>query len=757
MLERLARWSYRHRWRTLVLWIVALVGFLALVNVLGARYAQDFSLPGSESQRAFDVLEERFPARSGDTVDIVFTSESGVADPAVQQAMEGMFEQVLELPHVLGITSPYDEAGARQVSQDGTIAFATVQYDVTADKMTKEQVQQLLDLGAATEAQVPGLEVEFAGGPIQLAQFEPPGGAELVGLAAAIIILLITFGSVLAMGLPILSALFGIGIGLSLVLLFSHSLSVPNFTPQLASMIGLGVGVDYALFIVTRYRSSLHEGMDPEAAVVRAMTTAGRAVLFAGSIVVVSFLGILLMQFNFVQGIAVGGAATVLVTMLVSISLLPAMLGFVGKNIDKWHIPRLRRVESGGKASFWYRWSRVIQRRPWPSLLVGLAIIGALTIPLFAIRLGFADSGNDPEHLTTRKAYDLLVQGFGPGFNGPLVLVAELESPQDLEALNGLSQTLQTTEGVAFASPPIPNDTGTAAIITVYPTSSPQSAETVTLVKHLRDDVIPQATEGTGAAIYVGGFTAIGIDFTDIAARRLPILMAAVIGVSFILLMIIFRSLLVPLKAAIMNLLSIGAAFGVMVAIFQWGWGASVIGIGSPGPIEPWIPMMLFTILFGLSMDYEVFLLSRIREEYSATKDNAISVANGVATTGRVITAAAAIMIAVFLSFVFGFDIRQIKMFGLGLAVAVLVDATIVRMLLVPATMELLGDLNWWLPKWLDRLLPRFKIEEEAEAIAQAEYERAMAEAAAGDGQAVGVPSPNGQGAPEELEPGPRR
>jgi putative drug exporter of the RND superfamily len=735
MLERLARWSYAHRWRMLAIWVVALIGIGALGNVAGGSYARNFSLPGSESQRAFDLLRNRFPQRSGDTADIVFRATAGVTDSSVSSKMKAMLAEVSALPHVDAIASPYSPEGARQVSRDGRIAFATVQFGTRATDIPKNVVERLEALGARTDG--PGLQIEFGGQVIQQAQFEPPGGAETVGLLAAILILLITFGSLLAMGLPIMTALFGIGIGLSLLLISANWISVPDFSPQIASMIGIGVGIDYALFIVTRYRQGLHDGLDPENAVVLALTTAGRAVIFAGTIVVISLLGILLMGFAFVQGIAVGGASAVFVTMLASITLLPAVLGFVGRNIDKLHIPRLRRVERADRRGFWYRWSRLIQRRPWAAGLAGLAALILLTVPLFSMRLGAADAGNDPTTLTTRRAYDLLSEGFGPGFNGPLLLAAELPGPQDARSLEGLATRLQQTPGVVFVTPPELSPKGDAAIVTVVPATAPQDKATDDLVHRLRDQVIPQAMAGTGVQVYVGGITAIFTDFSSKIAERLPLLIGVVIALSFLLLMAVFRSVVVPLKAAVMNLLSIGAAYGVMVAVFQWGWLKGLFGVGKAGPIEAWVPMMMFTILFGLSMDYEIFLLSRIREEYVRTRDNAISVADGVAVTGRVITAAAAIMIAVFLSFVVGFDLRQIKEIGLGLAVAVLVDATLVRMVLVPSTMELLGNANWWFPRWLNRVVPRIAVEREAEAIVQAEYERA-----AGDGKVTEPVSP---------------
>jgi RND superfamily putative drug exporter len=525
-------------------------------------------------------------------------------------------------------------------------------------------------------------------------------------------ILLLTFGSLLAMGLPLMTALFGIGIGLAIVTLSAHFLTVPNFTPQLASMIGIGVGVDYALFIVTRYRQQLSEGMTPEQGTVVAITTAGRAVLFAGTVVVISFLGILLMGFAFVQGIAVGGAAAVLVTMLASITLLPAVLGFVGNSIDRFHLPHLlHRGDTATRQSIWFRWSRVIQRRPWPVAILSLLVLIALTIPLFSLRLGSADAGTGDRSRSSRRAYDLLSQGFGPGFNGPLLVAAGINSPQDVATLTALQKRLAQVPGVAGVTPPVLSPKKDAAILQVFPTTSPQAAETTQLVHTLRDRVIPPVTAGTGTEVFIGGLTAGTIDFADQSGSRLPVLIGVVLLLSFLLLVAVFRSVVVPAKAVVMNLLSIGASYGVVVAVFQWGWLKSAVGSTTTGPIEAWVPMMLFTILFGLSMDYEIFLLSRIREDYVKNRNNGLAVANGLAATARVITAAAAIMVTVFLSFVIGFDERAIKLFGFGLAVAIFVDATLIRMVLVPATMELLGDANWWFPKWLGRLVPKISIE----------------------------------------------
>ena len=714
MLERLARFSYRRRWLMLLFWIVFLVGALTLQGSAGGDYSEDFSLPGADSQEAFDLLEERFPQFAGDTADIVFKAEQGVTDPEVQSAMEGLFAEVAEVDLVDTVESPYSEQGQGQVSPDDTIAFATVRLEPLDGATLPEGIgQEITQLGDDVEAEIDGLTVEAGGSVVQFSEFEEPGGAEAVGILFAMVILLVTFGSVLAMGLPIASALFGIGIGLSLVVLFANFLNVPEFTPQLASMIGIGVGIDYALFIVTRYRQQLHHGLDPEQATMVAITTSGKAVILAGSTVVISLLGILFMGFEFVEGLAIGGAATVAVTMLASVSLLPALLGFVGEKIDRLRLPIFHQDESKFEQSMAFRWSRVIQRFPWPAAVIGLAVLILMSIPLFQIRLGFADASAGSTERSSRRAYDLLSEGFGPGFNGPLLLATEVDSPDDIAELEGVGTQLTESGMVAAATPALPNEEGNAAVLIAYPLTSPQDEATTDLVGQIRSDVLPEVTGSDGSGIHVGGLTAAVVDFSEANADRLPILLAVVIGLSFLLLVVVFRSLVVPLKAAIMNLLSIGAAYGAVVAIFQWGWLKDLFGVETSGPIEAWAPMMMFAILFGLSMDYEIFLLSRIREEYVRTGKNKLAVANGLASTARVITAAAAIMVTLFLVFVFGFDERAIKLFAIGLAVAIFVDATIVRMVLVPATMELLGDLNWWLPKWLGRILPRIEIEGE--------------------------------------------
>jgi putative drug exporter of the RND superfamily len=707
MLRRVALTSYRRRRRVLLAWVVLLVGLSVLAQSSGGAFNDDFRLPGSESQEAFDLLEEKgFENRSGFGGQVVVQADGGVDQPDVQQRVEELFARIeAEVPDAQ-VVSPFDPGNERQISEDGTIAYAEIQL---ADRDTSDYTEAsktIRDLWE--EVEIDGARVELGG---ELLGEPPVFSSEGIGLLAAIVILLIAFGSLLAMGLPIVTALFGIGCGIAIVELTANVLDMPSFATQAAAMIGIGVGIDYALLIVTRYRQSLRDGFDPEGAVLLALDTAGRSVLFAGATVVISLLGMLLIGLDAIHGLAVGTALAVLLTMAASVTLLPALLGFVGRNIDKLGLPHRKHAEGDFRQSFWHRWSRVIQRRPWPAALVGLAILLLLAAPVFSLRLGFSDTGNRPTSDTTRRAYDLLSEGFGPGSNSPFVLVAETpDGEEDLAVLGQLSQQLNQADGVQLATPPQPNEAGDAAVMTVIPETAPQDKETANLVEGLRDQVIPPVTEGTGVDVKVGGLTPVSNDFADYSQQRLPIFIGAVLALSFLLLMTVFRSLLVPLKAVIVNLLSIGAAYGVVVAVFQWGWGRSLVGVGREGPIEAWAPMMLFAIVFGLSMDYEVFLLSRIREEYDRTGDNALAVADGLAATARVITAAAAIMFFVFGSFVLG-DERALKLFGMGLAVAVLVDATVVRLVLVPATMELLGDRNWWLPQWLERVLPSFRVE----------------------------------------------
>ena len=703
-LARLAAFCYRRRRYVVVGWLVLLIGVNVIAQTAGGDLLKSFSLPGSESQKTYDVLGKEF-ARTGDTGDIVFKAKDGkqVSDPAVRTAMESVFEQFRAEPHVVSVSSPYDPANTRFVSASGDIAYAEILFDVQANDVSLDLGSDMRDLAKHANSDV--VQVELAG-TMFTDQTQP--ASEAIGLLAAVFILLIAFGSLLAMGLPIMTALFGIGSGLALVTILARVLDVPSFAPQVAAMIGIGVGIDYALFITTRYREALHNGYEPEAAVIHAMDTSGRAVLFAGGTVVISLMGLFLIGLAFIRGLALGASAAVLLVLAASVTLLPAVLGFVGHTIDRFALPGAKRAKPV-EQTMWARWSRMLQARPWPAAILGFGVLLVLTIPAFGLRLGVADASNDPTSLTTRRSYDLLTEGFGPGFSGPLIVASEVHGAADTAAMDELRTAIAATPGVAQVSPVIVSPSGGGALLQVVASGSPQDASTTDLVHHLRDDVIPAATDGTTLSVHVGGQTAIGVDLADTLGDRLPYMFVAILILSFVLLMLVFRSLLVPLKAVIMNLLSIGASYGVIVAVFQNGWMKSIVGIGKEGPIEAWVPMMLFAIVFGLSMDYEVFLLSRIKEEYDRDGDNAAAVMSRAVLARPWATAAAAIMICVFGSFVLS-DMRVLKLIGFGLAIAVLIDATIVRLILVPATMELLGDRNWWFPKAL-AWLPRINVE----------------------------------------------
>ncbi|MGB0113580.1 MAG: MMPL family transporter [Ilumatobacteraceae bacterium] len=727
------------------LWVVMLVVANVAAGAIGPDYRTDFTLPGGEAKDVQELLEANNPDRAGFAAQIVVRSESGFDDPAVQASMQEISDFVSEQGDI-AITTPYDNPV--QISQDGTIAFIQLDIADTRDFTELQDVgSDIIEFGESVELPS-GMEVEYGGD--LFAEFELPE-SEVYGLIAAVIILIFAFGSVLAMGLPIGTALFGLGVASALVSLLSNFISMPDFTTAMVAMIGIGVGIDYALFIVTRYRDNLHAGAPVDDAIVDSLDTSGRAVLFAGITVIISLLGLMLMGLSFVQGVAVASALGVAMVMAGALTLLPALLRLVGHRIDNttwaamaavglvvvgaivgitmgagsvflgalvlaivlfvasFFVKPLRRfvphrTQPPREEQGWYRWSRFIQRRPWTSAITAVVILLVLAVPLLSIRLGFGDYGNYPEETTVRQAYDMLAEGFGPGTNGPLFITVEGDTASDPEALQAFMAAIEAADDVAFTTPAPISDT--LSLVIVYPQSAPQDEATSALVDALRNDVIP----ASGVDAKVGGFTAGSTDFAEYLAGRMPVLIGVVLLLSFLLLMAVFRSLLVPLKAVIMNLLSIGAAYGVLVAIFQWGWGKDLIGVDKTGPIEAWVPMFLFAIVFGLSMDYEVFLLSRIKEEYDRTKDNATAVADGLTATARVITAAALIMFCVFFAFVLGDD-RALKLFGFGLAIAVLIDATIVRMLLVPATMELLGDKNWWIPKWLDRILPRLDVE----------------------------------------------
>jgi RND superfamily putative drug exporter len=710
-MRRFATWTTGHRKTVILSWIVALIGVGMIAGSVGSDFSEEFKLPSSDSQEAFDLLEHRFPEQSGVTAEIVYKAPAGADSPAVKKKMEGVFAEAAKLPHVSEVASPYAKGGAAAISKDGEIAYATVQYDTTTDKLEKDDLKKLVAIGQAANGD--NLQVEVGGAPIEEVRQEEEGGSSsfMIGLLAAVVILLLTFGSVVAMGLPLLTALFALGVGISLITIGTHVFDTANFAPELAAMIGLGVGIDYALFILTRFRNGLDEGLEPRHAAIAAVDTAGRAVLFAGITVIISLMGMLLLGISFLYGVAMAAALAVLFTMIAALTLLPALLTIAGKRVDRLRIPGLgKREPSTAEDTRWFRWSREIQRRPVLSAILSGGLLLLLCVPTLSLRLGSNDAGTDPAGSSTREAYDLLAEGFGPGFNGPFAMVGALPGKGEDEALVTLRKTLKTEEGVAKVTAIVLNPAKDTGVFQLYPTTSPQSEDTTKLLDHIRSDVLPPIEQKTGAQLHVGGITAIFEDFGNAIAEKLPLFIGVVVLLSALLLMAVFRSVLVPLKAMVMNLLSIGAAFGLIVAVFQWGWGASIIGVDGTGPIISFFPVFLFAIIFGLSMDYEVFLMSRIHEEWEHKHDATLAVTRGLALTGRVITAAAAIMVTVFASFMIGED-RIIKLFGLGLASAVFIDAVIIRSVLVPAIMQLFGKNAWWLPGWLDRILPRLHVE----------------------------------------------
>jgi len=708
----LARWCFHHRRSVVGLWVVLLLALGGTSVAAGTSYSEEFSLPGTDSTKALELLQKQLPASSGDSDQIVVHVESGsVKDAAVQQKVAGMLAKVEKLPSVTGITSMYSEQGAGQISADGRTAYATVQFGKQANELPLPDIQKVVDTAQAVRGD--GLQVELGGQAIQQATQPPPGSSELIGIVAAAIILFLAFGSLLGMVLPLLVALAGIGSGLLAIGLLSHAIGLSSIAPTLAALIGLGVGIDYALFIVTRHRTGLQSGLTPEQAAVRALDTSGRAVLFAGGTVVIALLGLLVLRLNFLAGLGIGSAVAVSFTILAALTLLPAMLGFFGNRLISKKQRQLL-ITNGprvaGTEGAWARWAGFVGKRKGVLSVVAVILIGILAIPTLSIRLGSSDAGNDKADTTTRKAYDLLAEGFGPGFNGTLQLVGEVATPADSKAFESMLATVKTTEGVAAVNA-IPSEPGaTTAIAIVVPTTSPQAVATDQLIDRLRDDVVPAAEKGTSMKVYVGGSTAIFKDFASVLTSKLPLFLGVIIALGFLLLMIAFRSILVPLTAAVMNVLAAAASFGVIVAIFQWGWGSSVVNLGGAGPVEAFVPVIMLAILFGLSMDYQVFLVSRMHEEWTHTGDNERSVRIGQAETGRVITAAALIMIFVFGAFVLDGQ-RVIAEFGIGLAVAVLIDAFILRTVLVPALMHLFGPANWWLPGWLDRILPHLSVE----------------------------------------------
>ena len=702
-LYRLGRICARHPFRVLGLWLLAAVAVVALQGSAGGEFDNSERVPGVESQHAADVLDDRVPSQGGVSARIVLHTDDGRLDDADHLAtVERTRAQLGAGTDVAAVTDPFAPEAAA-ISADGQTGYIDVTYAL--DKLTATQLDDALAVTDAAGAG--GGQVELSGSVALLAREAPR--SELKGGGGGIIVLLIAFGSVVAMGLPIVTALLGIFVGAAGVGVLSAVMDIPEFSLILCAMIGLGVGIDYALFIVTRHRQHLHDGMSVEDAAGTAVATAGQAVLFAGTTVVIAILGLFLAGLPAISGMGAAVALVVTVSMVAAVTLLPGLLGLAGTKIDKFSIHRKTHVVKPADETVAGRWAHHVGNHPVRYAIVGLGAMCAIAIPALSMRIGVPDDGNAPAHTTQRIAFDQLAEGFGPGFNGPILVVVELPTPDDAATVARIHDALQADSGIAAVTAPVLNAAGDTAVFTANPTTAPQAEATDQLVRHLRTDVLPGAVEGTDARVSLTG-RAMLTDLTDRITNRLPVFITAVVAMSFLLLMIVFRSILVPLKAAIMNLLSIAAAYGVLVAVFQWGWGKGLIGLHDTMPINPFLPLIMFAILFGLSMDYEVFLLSRVREEYVKTGDNHEAVVRGLSSTARVITSAALIMISVFGAFVLSDDPNG-KLFGVGLAVAVLIDATLVRMILVPATMSLLGKANWWLPGWLDRNLPHLDLE----------------------------------------------
>lgn len=734
---RVARWCTRHRWQTLACWVLLVVAASVLGSSVGTREIDDFRLPGTESQRAYDLLAEHSPTQNGVTDQLVYVARDGtLSDPRLQARIDRSLEQVRDVPIVVHVSQP-------SLAPDGRIGVVSVTYTDDIDALEPEILEDVQN--AAFAARGPGLQVEHGGQGAQFLRFsEQEGGpTELIGLLAAFIVLMITFGSLIAAGVPLLTAIFALATTLGLVPVISQVVDTPDFAAQLAALIGIGVGIDYALIVVTRYRAEhdrllartqlLDEAAGAtgdelraqrralrDEALLTAMDTAGRTVFFAGLTVMIALLGLLLLGLAFMQGAAIAAALAVMFTMLAALTLLPAMLSRFGGWIDRLRLPapgRKRRAAAlasldPGESPVWARWSETVQRRPWPPLIVALLILLGLAVPALHMRLGTSDAGLDPPDTTTRKAYDIVATGFGAGTNGSFLLAVQLPEKDDLAAARDVVDAVSDDPGVARVAAPQLSQDGEVATVVLFPSSGPQDVETTRLLERLRGERLPPVEAATGAQVYVGGQVASQEDFTSVIADKLPLFVGMVVLLSALLLMAVFRSVFIPIKAAIMNLLSIGAALGFVTLVFQDGFLAEALSVGT-GPVESFVPVMLFAIVFGLSMDYEVFLVSRIHEEWLRTGDASRAVRNGVATTGRVITAAASIMIVVFLVFALLGGERVIKEFGLGLAVAVLLDALVIRCLLVPALMQIVGRRAWAFPRWLDRRLPRVAIERE--------------------------------------------
>ncbi|MFD5317691.1 MMPL family transporter [Streptomyces sp. NPDC127098] len=732
----IARWCFRHRFIVVGGWLLLLAILAGGVTAAGgASFSEEYSLPGTESTTAGELLSSQFERTSGDSGTIVLDATSGkVTEPAVRAEVDQMLARVAEVPQVGGVTSPFAPEGAAQVSEDGGTAYATVTFTEERQGLDTENIQQVVDLGSELRSDT--LRVEFGGAVMGELDRPSTSSSELIGLLAAAIVMLFAFGSFVAMAIPLIASVLALGSAILSIDLLTHAMSVPSTAPIIAAFIGLGVGTDYALFVVARYRNGIRAGLSPEDATVGAMNTSGRAVIFAGGTVAVAMLGLLMLGFSILSGIGLSAAIMVVFAVAVALTLLPALFALFGMRVLSRRQRTQLRNEGPMEAQIskgWERWAGYVQKRPVPLTIMATVLMVVLMIPFFSMRLGSSDAGNNPEDTTTRQAYDLLADGFGPGHNGPLMLVAEVPTAEAATAFTELAQELETVPGVASVQTPPATPGATVQTMRVIPTESPQSEQTSELIDTLRDGVIPDHEEG-GLEVHVGGQTAVHKDFAAALSGKMPLFVTIVVVLGCLLLMLAFRSILIPLTAAVMNLLSAGAGFGIVVAVFQWGWGSSALGAGPGGPVESFLPPMMLAVLFGLSMDYEVFLVSRIHEEWLHTGDNNLSVRRGQAATGQLINAVAIIMICVFTAFVF-MGMRIIAEFGLGVAVAILLDALVVRTILVPAAMQLFGKWNWYLPGWLDRILPHVSVEGPSDLLAASG--RAHASAPADDQRPV--------------------
>lgn len=707
----------RHRLVAVLIWLLAFLGTAAAAVGAGAAFSNDYEVPGTESSKAHALLREGFHGQGGDTDTIVWRApeHQSVRTPAVEERMTRALDSVARLPGVGSVAGPYgpEPGAAAQVSPDGRTAYAVVTFDQQADSVPKGEAKAVVAAAKNPATQADGLQVELGGRAIGLTEAPSAHLAEVIGVAIAAVVLFLAFGSLAASLLPIATALVSVGTAYFGITLLGHAMPVADFAPMLGTLVGLGVGIDYALFIVTRHRKGLQRGLPVAEAAENAVATTGRAVVFAGATVCIALLGMLVLRLNFLNGVAIAASLTVVLTVAASVTLLPALLSYIGTRALSGR-ERRRLAAEGPRAEsvtgFAARWSGFVERHPKLLGFLAAVVMVVLALPTLSLHLGTSDQGNNPAGSTTRKAYDLLAEGFGPGMNGPLTVVARLGGAADRVAVEGLAESLRTTGGVASAGPAVFNRSGDTAVIAVVPDSPPQSRDTSALVAALREEVIPRAAHGNTMQAHVGGVTAGYDDFAEVIVGKLPLFVGVVIALGCVLLLLAFRSIGIPVKAAAMNVAAVASSFGVVVAVFQWGWGSEPLGLGSAGPIEPFLPVIMVSVLFGLSMDYQVFLVSRMYEEWLETGDNKKAVRVGLAETSRVINSAAVIMISVFLAFVLSGD-RLIAMFGIALAVAVALDAFVLRTLLVPALMHMLGGANWWLPDWLDRRLPRISIE----------------------------------------------